>query len=313
MPREFRFLNAARTLVVLDTDCWPLLILATQIYGIADPAEDRPPISLPDCPRLVVTTFDGPPLPRAYERRLSWDLTADLVGLDVAGAVRFRLSIPEREGTVAVSHAALDGPLLRVFRLALETPIAIFLSRSTHNVLHAGAVAGPRGAVVLRGPAGAGKSTLTAAAWKAGLTVLGDESLLVLRSHPDRLSSSIRDLTILPQTARLLDIGNLTEPAFAGGEAKRRIDLLVGSKPEDRNSDRRATLVLGPREPGPARLVRLGAADFLAEFERGSVPEERLGTDPTDIARHWAQRDVYRLDGAIDLDGAVRLLKSLCA
>ena len=46
----------------------------------------------------------------------------------------------------------------------------------------------------LIGESGAGKSTLVAAAYRAGLDVLGDETVLVARDDPDDLLAAVRRL-----------------------------------------------------------------------------------------------------------------------
>ncbi len=177
-------------------------------------------------------------------------------------------------------------------------------------MLHAGAVVGPRGAAVLRGPSGAGKSTLVAAAHRAGLGVLGDESVFVSRRDPDALASSVRDLALREDSARLLGIFDATKPAFTGREIKRRVDLFNGCTPRDRCARRVTTLLLGPREPGPARIVPLTGGAFVETFREGEIPQERSPGDPDAVARAWAP-DGSLLCGASDLDGAVRLLKGL--
>lgn len=192
-------------------------------------------------------------------------------------------------------------------RTLLEAPAAVLLGRRGWQVLHAGAVVGPRGAVVVRGPSGAGKSTLVAAAHRAGLGVLGDESLFVSRDDPDSLSASVRDLSLREDSARLLGIFDATEPAFTGREKKRRIDLFGGSAPPNRRASRAATVLLGPRKPGPARLAPLKGVAFLDAFRSGAIPQERPG-DPDAIANAWAAEG-WLLSGASDLDGAVRLLE----
>jgi len=194
-------------------------------------------------------------------------------------------------------------------RTLLEAPAAVLLSRRGWQVLHAGAVVGARGAAVVRGPSGAGKSTLVAAAHHAGMGVLGDESLFVSRQDPDALAASVRDLALREDSARLLGILGATEPAYTGREVKRRVDLFNGSAPRDRRARRAAAVLLGPREPGPARLARISGAAFLDAFRAGTIPQERPG-DPDAVARAWAA-DGWLLSGASDLDAAVRLLKGL--
>lgn len=187
----------------------------------------------------------------------------------------------------------------------------MLLARRGFQVLHAGAVVGPRGAAVLRGPSGSGKSTLVAAAHAAGLGVLGDESLLVSREDAGLLAATVRELTVREDSARLLGILGETAPAFSGREEKRRVDLFSGSSPADRSARRAATVLLGAREPGPARLVPLARADFLAAFRAGEIPQERAPGDPDAVARVWAPGENRLLLGASDLAGAVAALRGL--
>ena len=157
-------------------------------------------------------------------------------------------------------------------RTLLEAPAAVLLGRRGWQVLHAGAVVGPRGAAVVRGPSGAGKSTLVAAAHRAGLGVLGDESVFVSRRDPDDLAASVRDLALREDSARLLGIFDSTESAFTGREVKRRVDLFNGSAPCDRRARRAAAVLLGPREPGPARLAPLSGRCVSRRVSRGRDP-----------------------------------------
>src|SRR6185436_13113490 len=96
----------------------------------------------------------------------------------IPGALALSIDVSSAAVRARVSEALLEaggvGP-----RTVLESSTAPLFARRTFQVLHAGAVTGPAGAVVLRGPSGAGKSTLAAACQRAGLAVLGDESLLV--------------------------------------------------------------------------------------------------------------------------------------
>jgi hypothetical protein len=234
------------------------------------------------------------------------DVTIDFASAHVAARIAPPLSLLLSKK----SSSSLSPSLLSFLaRTLLEAPAAVLLGRRGWQVLHAGAVVGPRGAVVVRGPSGAGKSTLVAAAQRAGLGVLGDESVFVSRLDPDDLAASVRDLGLREDSARLLGIFGSTEPAFTGREAKRRVDLFDGSAPRDRRARRAATVLLGPREPGPARLAPLSGAAFLDAFRAGAIPQEQPG-DPDTVARAWAA-DGWLLSGASDLDGAVRSLKGL--
>jgi hypothetical protein len=250
---------------------------------------------------------DSPP--GDLESRLEWKKEANGYEASIERSLQTRIDLGRASASGWVSRLTLERDPGLVTRLLLETPVGVLLSRRRLQVLHAGAVTGPRGAVVLRGASGAGKSTLVAAGWQAGLGVLGDESLFAAHEDPDDLSATIRDLTLLPDSAALLDLEGRTEPAFSGGERKRRVPLT--NRPDQRRATRIATVLLGPRRPGPARLVELSTDEFIAEFRRGGIPEERFTTDPDVIAARWATRGALRIDGCGDLVGAVSLIKSL--
>lgn len=264
--------------------------------------------------RIEIATVEGVepiPAPPGVERLLEWEVEGDRVSLAAGAhaALAVDRSLSVAQGRVTRALLAAEPALCA--RLLLETPAAQFAT-STHQVLHAGAVAGRAGAVVLRGAEGAGKSTLVAALHRAGLRVLADESLLVDRADPDLLFPAVRDLTLRRDSALLLGLEGIARPAFSGGEEKLRLDLFAGSSPADRSARRVATVLLGPRDPGPARLVPLDPEAFLALFPAGTIPQETAwGGDPARVAAAWASRGTFRLDGALDLAEAVRLVTSL--
>ena len=262
---------------------------------------------------LRVAVRPGPAPGPVPERDLVWEhgekgYVASILDLLVA-----RIDLGRARVDAEVTDGLLDAVPSFAARALLEAPTAVLLCHRGFAALHAGAVVGPRGAVVLRGAAGAGKSTLVAAAWRAGFGVLADESLLVSRDDAGQLAATVRDLTVLPDAERLLGLEGATEDAFVGGEAKRRIDLTRDSTPGMRVARRAATLLLGARSPGPARLVALGREEFLEAFREGEIPQEHLGGDPGAVAEAWAGRESWRLDGAIDLEGAVSILGRLAA
>lgn len=292
----------------LESNDSRLLDLAARLWEPGPPAgrpgrDDTIPIRL-----LVRPGAAGDALP---ERRLAWELGRSVYLESVPGLLEARIDLEGASVAGAVNDGLLGREPAFVARALLESPAAVLLGRRAFTPLHAGAVVGPRGAVVVRGGAGAGKSTLVAAAFREGLEVLADESVLVSRADPDDLVAAVRDLTLLPEAERLLGLEGRTEAAFAGGESKRRIDLFGTSTPARRRARRAATLLLGPRAPGPARLVPLPAAAFLEAFREGEVPQERFGGDPDAVARAWAGRSSWRLDGAEDLAGAVAILRGL--
>ena len=170
--------------------------------------------------RVEIATVEGVepiPAPPGVERRLEWGVEGDRVSLAAGAhaALAVDRSLSSARGRVTEALLAAEPALCA--RLLLETPAAQFAT-PTHQVLHAGAVAGRSGAVVLRGAEGAGKSTLVAALHRWGLRVLADESLLVDRADPDLLFPAVRDLTLRRDSAVLLDLEGVARPAFSGGE-----------------------------------------------------------------------------------------------
>jgi hypothetical protein len=106
-------------------------------------------------------------------------------------------------------------------------------------VLHASAVAGPRGAVVLVGPSGSGKSTLAALLAMEGFPLLADDGV--------RLESSGRQVRVHPTGSRLRLreanlplLGGLAGETFAcaGTPGKRQLDARDGGLPVARGAAR---------------------------------------------------------------------------
>jgi hypothetical protein len=242
-----------------------------------------------------------------------WTIGRDDVELSCGEELHSRMECARGRLTGRVSLRLLvDQPSL-VTRHLLETPAAVLLARRGYAVVHAGAVVGPAGAVVIRGAAGSGKSTLVAAAHRAGLSVLGDETVLAGRDDPDDLLAAVRDVTLLPSATELLGLHGAVTPTDSGTELKHRLDLFRSSRPTVRRARRLATVLLGPRTDGPARLESLDAETFLADFGHGHIPQERWSGTPEHIAVHWSKHGAYRLRGALDLSGAVDLLARLVA
>jgi hypothetical protein len=237
-------------------------------------------------------------------------VTRDWIGLELRGVLGVEIDVPTAQVRGWMTAAILEQDPGRVRRLLLEAPVAALLARRAYAVVHAGAVCGPAGAIVIRGAPGAGKSTLVAAAHCAGLAVLGDESVLVARDDPDELLAGVRDITLTPAGADILGLRDATTPHSVHGEMKYRLDLPDPTAPRSREARRRAVMVLGPRT-GRARLEPLPPESFRREFDAGAIPQEDWGETPPAIAAVWASRGAYRLSGTEDLAGAVALVTRL--
>lgn len=125
------------------------------------------------------------------------------------------------DGEVAHQSGGLDAVLGHVLWRINHRAV----SRSGgHLVLHAGAVAGPGGAVIIAGEPDAGKSTLTAAAVRRGAAYLSDEAVrleagLTISPYPKPVTLDVASLD-------LLGLGSMPDdPAvLAGPRSIRHLD-----------------------------------------------------------------------------------------
>ena len=301
-----RVFAVPRDLVELRTNHSQLLDLAARLWD--ESVATAPLLQRPILLAARVTAGSVP----ASDRAEHWEMQGDVALLAVGDALQARLDCALGRMEASISAAFVGSHPATVARLLLETPVGAMLARRGYAVFHAGAIAGTDGkrAVVIRGAPGAGKSTLVAAAHNAGLSVLGDEAVLAARDDPDDLVSAVRDLTLPRDSAQLLGLTDSKAPERQGA-GKYRIDLFASSSPTRRRARRAATLVFGSRNGGPARLEPLAAEAFLAEFQRGEIPQEQWSGTPLHIAQHWAGSGSYRLSGTQDLAGAVAILKEL--
>jgi hypothetical protein len=294
-------------LIVLRTNDARLSALADRLWFRASRAQ-RVPAATP-----IILTIRVESRSRRWPEQLKerWRVEPDRAELTVGSWLRARIDFRRARlaARIASSLPELEPGLIA--RLLLETPSAALLARRAYAVVHAAAIVGPAGAVVIRGAPGAGKSTLAAAAFQAGLDILGDETVLVSRSDPDELLAAVRDLALLPSSTRLLGLQGAVTSTTPSKERKDRFDLLSSSHPGTRRVQRVATVLLGSRSPGPARLERLEPEVFVREFQRGAIPQERWSGTPDYIAERWSRGQAYGLNGSEDLAGAVELLRGL--
>lgn len=194
-------------------------------------------------------------------------------------------------------------PLRTAFHWSLTDP-------DTHLV-HAGAVVGADGAVLLVGPGGSGKSTLALASLAAGLGYLGDDYVLI--APGGRVHSLYATAKVTAETLRLLpDLRRaaLTEP---DGEAKAVIDVLaVAPDQVARTAPARAVVV--PRLGGEeARLRPARAAEGLLAVAPSTVFQlpERSGAALHALGRLVRQTPVHVLEVGPSPAAAAALIREL--
>lgn len=139
-----------------------------------------------------------------------YDDTREVLSLGDGGSVRVEAELrtatittwyrPEPAARVLATHPFLTIPLLEAAKRAGMFP------------LHAGAVAGSCGGLLLAGPSGAGKSTLAFALARAGLAFFADDIVFLdpadstprVLAFPDELDLTDRSATMFPELRHLV-------------------------------------------------------------------------------------------------------------
>ncbi len=150
--------------------------------------------------------------------------------------------------------------------------------------IHAAAISGPAGCIVLPGPSGVGKSTLAAAALQEGLTLVTDEAacftdpLGSLLPHPRPLGLSLASRRLLG-VATLDDVDE--EVGLPGDQFGRT------AHPED--VQRCVGVVLPRREPGSATTLTTSVArsTVLVQLLTGRLGSSR--NSPEDAWRYLSR------------------------
>ena len=107
----------------------------------------------------------------ATRRGVLWEAEPGRFLLSVPGVARYLAS----DGRALTIEPALGADAREIDRFALSTPLAALSLQRGLPALHAAAVVGPAGAVVLCGDSAAGKSTLAAALTLRGWSLLADD------------------------------------------------------------------------------------------------------------------------------------------
>jgi len=203
----------------------------------------------------------------------------------------------------------LHGDDGRVASLLLAAVERAALQATSALAIHAAAVAGPSGCIVLPGQSGVGKSTLAAAAMQEGLTLVSDEAACftdpagALLPHPRPIALSLHSRRLLG-----VDI-----PDDLEGEVGLPGDQFGRTAPPD-SLQQCVGIVLPRRERGAiAGLTTIARSTALTQLLAG-----RLGTSGPSPERSWqyltrlvAEVWVARLDYDHPRAGAAVLARAL--
>ena len=192
----------------------------------------------------------------------------------------------EDEGSIEVTpFAGASGEIVR--HLVLDHVLPRLVSHQGRLVLHGAAVADEQGAIVLLGPTGAGKSTLTASLTAHGFGLLSDDCVL-LQPH----ARGFRAIPAYPGLRLWADSVSAMHPGVSSGSGspptswKQRLEIEPSCASED---GVRALLLLEQLgESADAEAVSLqpvqGSAALLVLLEHGFVLDP---TDHSTIERHF--------------------------
>jgi hypothetical protein len=208
--------------------------------------------------------------------------TADLVA-DVGSSM---LAQTDSGADVVVACDRADGEEVeRTAARALSMVDRAALGHTTCLTVHAAALAGARGCVVVPGESGVGKTTLAGACMQAGLTLLSDEAACftdpvgTLVPHP-------RALGLSPASRQILGLA----PSDGGQDEEATAPALLGrSAPQTYRGDCLLVAVPVRLRGVEAALEPLTAAEGLAALLACC-----LNVPPLDGQRGWQPVDAWR-------------------
>jgi hypothetical protein len=281
--------------------------------GHLETSHELEPVDLEiGCWDRALTSVVPPPPPWTLDDHLAENRIRGHVG----GRVRATfdptariLCLYDRDRRTAVLHAATSAGVPRwMDRAPFRTILTWWAADRGLALLHASAVAGRDGAVVLAGTSGAGKSTTAMACLAAGMDLLGDDACVVSTGSEPKVWSLYRLAKLEPDALRRLpalaalatdrhDEQTLIDPGthHRGGAPLRAILL-------PQVTDATATSVVPLRATEAMRV--LGPTTLL---EGGGLSGDALGT-LTEVAR---QVPCFRLELGTDLDGVVATVRGM--
>jgi hypothetical protein len=201
--------------------------------------------------------------------------------------------IVDRAGSsIECSGSSQNVELVTIRHLVLDQVFPYVLNLRGLEAIHATAVELNGGAVAFSGPAGAGKSTLAASFFAAGLNALGDDCLTLKFDGSVRVIPAYPGIRLWTDSARALAIDGSNAAATSEYSTKRR---MLGGQHRARFSSgpvelRVIYLLSRPGEDEPTLsdvvIEDLAAADAFIELVSASFPLDV--EDREMLARHFS-------------------------
>ncbi|HEY8548736.1 MAG TPA: hypothetical protein VIL35_02170 [Vicinamibacterales bacterium] len=226
------------------------------------------------------------------------------------GDVLLTIDLEARRYVAFVPPAALDRP--EWYRWHVNGMARFAMCALDRFPVHAATWIAGGTAVMIAGPAGSGKSSLTYAAFRRGLPILAEEATHVALANGRRLWGHTEQITIGEGASALFPE---LPPArrVPGGKVKHVVPLDAAASPLTHDAPVIVGVLSGRRDGAP-RLTPLPESE--AQDVLTAEPEEGFDQFPElqgSVARAFAGVRMFRLDVGRDPDAAVGLLVQAAA
>jgi hypothetical protein len=202
---------------------------------------------------------------------------SDRFEISFGDAAAFVIDFSEKE--IQILPSASGSPE-RVRQLLGDQILPRILAHGGNLVLHAAAVANEKGAILLIGTSGSGKSSLAASFHNRGSRLLGDDAIVVSTSGGAMAAHAVyRSLRLFPDSISALIEGRAELTPVASHTTKRNVVYLDDSRTEEPLPVRAAFLLEAARGES-AMIERMASSEACMAFV-----EHSFWMDPTDLTR----------------------------
>lgn len=252
--------------------------------------ERRPPLSSEGCQPDEVLRWQDPDSP----------LGISLLSSSGGGVYRLRvgsdLTIDVSLQTNEVTYRSETLPQLTIDHLLADLVLPRLLAQAGKFIIHAGAVRCGDRVILLMGPSGRGKSTLSTSFDRAGCPLLGDDAIIISSSEEGPVARPVYpSLRLFPDSIQALMTDMAITSPVAHYSTKQRFEVVDGRKGSTPAAIAAIFTIAASSDAEDIRLHRLSSAGLCM-----ALVESSFALDPSDLEH--ARR---RLDDASAMARAV--------